>query len=366
MKITLYRDYPEEGWNSMDVYADNLLRSLRSYYPHDIVRDFVALPTLSRLFSKQKRKIRYFFRYVINPLFAPFYQRDVNIVVDQAQAHLLLVLNPKKTIVTCHDTIVPFWQEKHAHTFSLWTKIKFRVKHWRMRCLRRAAVILCVSQATKNRLIADLAIPTQKIVVIPEGVAPLFQPITNRGVLDAVCTQYHLPKTFFLHVGSNEKHKNIEYIFTLVSKIKHICFVKVGHPFTPTQQVCIKKLHIEKRVFHIGSLPTSDLPAVYSLAFCLVQPSFIEGFGLTVLEAMACGCPVFVSKDAALQALAGGAGISLTLSASRDIPYIQKILRDKTNLEQNKHMGILQAKKFTWEKTARATRVLCTTITSIS
>ncbi len=367
MSIALFRDLKEENWFSMNRYADALISNLKV--------NEVVVPrqdiTSSSVFNL------YYTRYLYYPLKARSQQGEVNHVVDHSYGHLVYALNPKKTVVTCHD-LNPL---KHEESWLNLQLFKYSVGG-----LKRAAKIISDSEATKTDLVKFLKISPSKIKVIPLGVEEKFRVIKDRGELDCVRSKFNLPhdRKVLMHVGGSAYNKNIEGVLRALSAltrkqfnhflsprserfassgsntIQQLSFLKVGSDFTNAQKSLIKKLGLEDSVKFLGAVPKEDLVAIYNLADVFVFPSFYEGFGLPVLEAMACGTPVVTSNTSSLPEVAGEAAF---LVDPHDVDAIAraitKVLHFHT-LEYGKYeelvqKGLERAKKFTWQKTAEET-----------
>lgn len=359
MRITIYRDYKEEGWESMQVYADNLAGSLRRLNIKLQVDEFVAHPTLSQYVARNNKLFRYVFRFAVNPFFAPWHQGDVNHIIDQANAHLLTVLDPQKTIVTCHDLIVPYWIMQHVRPQTYKKQIKRIGELWRINFLKKAAKIVAVSQATKDEIVNTLDIHPDKIVVIPEGVDNAFAPM-SAGAVRHIRLRYTIPKRYVLHVGTTHEYKNMEGLIKAVSLLrkqdKSIKLVKVGAPWTKDQHRLISRLSLTPHIIHLGFVSKKDLPGIYAGALCLIHPSRTEGFGFTVLEAMATGCPVVVSDIPALREMVGSAGIFINPGITGpDINKIGLLLRSKAKRSFFRKRGLIRSRMYSWSRTATLT-----------
>lgn len=341
----------------MDVYTDNLAWQVKQCVPDVVVTRYAAMQPFSSLFSKPHKFMRYCFRYCINPLLAPFHQGDINHIIDQSNAHLLHILDRKKTVITCHDLIVPLWQKENRVSFVPW--IRHQVKLWRIRSLRLAAHIIAVSAYTKQELMQKLSIPEAKITVIPEGVERIFCP-TSARLVSQIRKKYDFPKTFLLHVGSCAEYKNMEYLVRLFASLRKqypaLYLVKVGSAWTKDLQNLIDTMHVGDHIRTIPYVPREDLPRIYAAAVCLVHPSIVEGFGLTVLEAMACGCPVVVSDIPSHRELVGNAGVFFSLhTVSSGKEKIISVIENTAKRKQFVQKGISRARVFRWERTARLT-----------
>jgi len=355
--ITMFVDYPEEGFLSSQVYTDNLSSNLKKFF---FVDQYLPLNKLSKKLGYFNLKTRFLFRYFIYPLFAPFHQGEINHIIDQTYAHLLYFLDGEKTVVTVHDLDV--LRLKFIKWPTLRDKIMKYFYIWSVKALKKAAKIIAVSEDTKKDIVRFLQIPEEKIIVIPEGADSVFKRMKDKKKLKLVKNKYKLPEKFILHAGECWKYKNIEGILKIFGKIsekkdsKNLFFVKVNGTWSEEQRKLIEKLGIGKRIVKLPFVPPQDLAAIYNQAAVLLQLSFLEGFGLTVLEAMSCGCPVVVSDAPALKELVNDSGIIVNpLEEEKVITELRKMILNKKIRNIYIKKGLKRAKEFSWEKTARKT-----------
>jgi glycosyltransferase involved in cell wall biosynthesis len=355
MRITLFRDLKEENWPSMNRYANLLVRECKMQKSASGDSANLAKCKVNE-FTVERKNITpsnalnlYFTRYLYYPLKARKRQGDVNHIVDHSYGHLAYALDPSKTVVTCHD-LNPL---KHEESW-----LNLRLFKYSVGGLKKAARIISDSAATKKDLIKFLGIAPDKIRVIPLGVEEKFRVAEKQR-------KYDLPNgKIILHVGGSGYNKNVEGILNALSTINNqqsTIFVKVGSDFTGSQKSLIKKLCLEDRVKYLGQVSEDDLVALYNLADVFVFPSFYEGFGLPILEAMACGTPVVTSNCSSMPEVAGEAAIlvdpynveSIAEGISRVIYYhTTEYGKRPQRLVQR---GLERAKKFTWKRTAEET-----------
>jgi glycosyltransferase involved in cell wall biosynthesis len=221
-----------------------------------------------------------------------------------ATEHLLPRLEYTRSVFTLHDLIFQFDPDSHKPL-----NIAF-LKTLMPRFLKAADAIIAVSENTKRDAINLYGIPANKIHVIYEGVDPKFTPIADPDRLAQVRAKYHLPDRFILHVGTIEPRKNLPLLFEVAAQTKeHIVVAgKLGWLTDPILAK-VKELGVEDRVTFTGFIADDDLPALISTANVLALPSKYEGFGLPILEAMACGTPVVASNAASLPEVGGDAAL---------------------------------------------------------
>ena len=257
--------------------------------------------------------------------------------------HTLPIFKKTKTIVTIHDVIPLEFPDHYPPGLKGWLNL----------CLQGASLqsvkgVITDSHASVQAIRKYLLVPPEKLKLIYLAADEKFKPVKARN-------KYKLPDKFVLYVGDMNWNKNIPNLVKACEQINYPLVI-VGK-----QAAEIKKMdlnHTELRhlqevdwskVVRLGFVPDDDLVAIYNLASVYCQPSFAEGFGLPVLEAMACGTPVACSRTHSLPEIAGEAAEYFD---PQDISDIVRAVKKAVN---NKFDVISQAKKFSWEKTALET-----------
>ncbi len=230
------------------------------------------------------------------------------------------------------------------------------------RAVQSAEAIIAVSESTKCDLIAHTAAPAAKITVVYEAAGPAFRPVTDAAALAVVRQKYGLPEEFVLFVGTIEPRKNLATLLKAWSKIRISNFefrnslVIAGKPGWLYEETIAQARELGTAVQFIGGVLPEDLPALYSAARLFVLPSLYEGFGLPVLEAMACGTPVVCSHASSLPEVAGDAAL---LVEPHDVDglaaALQRALSDEALRRQMIARGLAQAARFSWAKAAQET-----------
>lgn len=265
-----------------------------------------------------------------------------NLDVLFVPAHTLPIIRKLglKTVVTVHDLGSQYLPQMHQ------LKQRLYLSFMQKRQLQGATKIIAVSKATKEDLVRKIGIDPQKISVIYEG-------------FDKRLFKYYnlKPKNYYLFIGTVQPRKNLERVIRAVSYTK-ANLVIAGQKGWLSDEIykLPKKLGIENRVKFLGYVPDEKLPKLYSGAIALVFPSLFEGFGLPILEAQACGCPVITSNVSSMPEIAGKGAILVNPYSVDDIKNAMLKLSMNHELKTKlTKLGLENIKRFSWEKCARET-----------
>jgi glycosyltransferase involved in cell wall biosynthesis len=226
---------------------------------------------------------------------------------------------------------------------------------------RKADHIVTVSCHSKNEIMQALGIPGSKITVIPCGVSEEFTPPSGFVESQDVATMLGIHSPFLLYVGNLKPHKNVATLlraFAQLRKDNKLChsLLIVGDDARWKQSVVdeCSRLGVRDCTIFVPRVSRSLLPRVYAAADLLVMPSTAEGFGLPVLEAMACGTPVVASRTASLPEVAGDAALYFDPASPEELAVqIDRILRSTELQGSLRNKGLQRAKQFTWRQSAR-------------
>ena len=347
MKAVLFRDHPAENWPSMDRYAESLFEGLQQVAAPNWRFGMPMPPALRSGAYGQLLN-----RAMLYLLWARQNQADVNHILDHSYGHLLFALDPARTIVTIHDVApLRYPGRRLGITGMLW--------RYAWRGLQRARHIIVVSQFSADEVKTWLDSPDMHISVVHQAVAPHFHPqppASNRSTRSQFTPEQG---RLLLHVGSAQVRKNLPTLLEALALLRKqdipAVLVQVGAQLTPTLQRLIIELDLQNAVYFQDKIAEDALVRLYAAADLFIFPSYYEGFGMPVLEAMACGTPVVAANTASLPEVVGDAGL---LTEPTPVALADAIARVLTTSELRKELrsrGLERASQFTWQETARKT-----------
>jgi glycosyltransferase involved in cell wall biosynthesis len=230
---------------------------------------------------------------------------------------------------------------------------------------RRAAAVLVPSASVSDDVHNFLGISRHSITVTPEGVDPAFQPLDQADCRRLARERYGLPEGYILSLGTREPGKNRGAVFWALRYLMdagadpHLAVVGQEAWGAGEERDAVQKLGLGEHVHFLGYVPQDDLPALYNAASVFVFPSLYEGFGLPVLEAMACGTPVVTSGVSALPEVAGDAAVLVDPNDAHAIAdAVNYIWSSPAEAERLRRAGLERAASFTWDACAEATLAL--------
>lgn len=231
------------------------------------------------------------------------------------------------------------------------------------RAVRRADQIIAVSHSTKNDLVRMLGVPEDRVTVIHEAAHPRMRPMPRDEALQRVQALYGVPDEFVLFVSTIEPRKNVGGLLKAYRRLRDDykltpALVLAGSPGWLSDEIhaLVAQVDLKQHTYFLGRVEAHDLPYLYNAARCLVHPAFYEGFGLTPLEAMACGTPVIVSNVSSLPEVVGDAGMLVDPLQDEEITVaLWRVLTDNTLREGLRMKGLQRAASFSWQRAAEQT-----------
>ncbi len=230
------------------------------------------------------------------------------------------------------------------------------------RVARKAGAIITVSNSARKDILRYLKVPKEKVRVVPGAASPSFRPITDATQLEAVRARHGLYDPYILYVGTIEPRKNLPRLVRAFASLKRRGLphklVIVGQSGWHTEPIFaeIERLELKSEIVFTGYVPFEDLPAIYTMAEVMAFPSLYEGFGLPVIEAMACGTPVVTSNTSSLVEVADSAALLVDpLSVEELETALHRFISDRCLRADLREKGLERAAHLTWEHTAQAT-----------
>ena len=276
----------------------------------------------------------------------PFYARG-GLLLNLCNAAPLFKRNQ---IVTIHDASVFATPNAYSYFFRTWYKILLTVLG------KTARKIMTDSSFSKTELIRYAGMDDRKIEVIALGAEHVFSTNTDETILK----RHEIGrKPFVLAVGSMNPNKNFDGIVRAIERLGDAPFdIVIAGGVNPRVFGSARPV-LPAAVKHLGYVNDGELRTLYEHASCFVYPSLYEGFGLPPLEAMACGCPVIVSRSASLPEVCGDAAVYCDPDDPKDIAEkITMLMNDSTLREKLRGKGMERARQFRWDRCARETAAL--------
>ena len=370
LRVALCNDFPEEQWPSMDRVARELVTEIARSHS-DVIDISPVCPPFARRassFCPDRRAAAFTFDRAVNRwwdyprrLTSMAASYDLFHVIDHSYAHLIHRLPPSRTVVTCHDldtfrSVLQPRDERRGALFRMGTR---RI----LQGLQSAAHVTCDTGAVRDELLGFDVLPPERVTVVPVGVGDGFTPDADPPADAAAARLVQSPSgaVEILHVGSTIPRKRIDVLLracaALAGAIPALHLVRVGGPFTREQRRLVADLGLAARISVVDFVSERTLAALYRRAALVLQPSEREGFGLPVLEAMACGTPVVASDLPVLREVGGAAVEYRPVGDVHAWAGAVRALVDERGLRPQQwlarqHAGRVRARCFTWRQFA--------------
>lgn len=316
LTVGVVADYAEEGWPSMDLAAELLDAALRHHAPGHAPA--LLRPRMPRAFGRVLRgrtglnADRLMARHLAYPRWLRRHGRGLDLyhVADHSYAHLVHALPAARTVVTCHDLdafrsiLDPAAQPRPAWFRAMSARV--------MGGLRNAAHVVCDSDAVRDELLSHGVLPAERVTTVPLPAHPDFSAAADEAA-DAKAARLLGPADGIdlLHVGSTVPRKRIPLLLKAFAELAPVVprarLVRVGGALEPEQRRIAAEHGIADRIVELPFLDRRTLAAIYRRAALVVYPSEREGFGLPLVEAMACGAPILAADLAVFREVAADA-----------------------------------------------------------
>jgi glycosyltransferase involved in cell wall biosynthesis len=371
LRVAICFDFPEEQWRSMDRVAAELVQGLRRNHAGTIevtplVPRFVR--RAGSLGSLGRGRTGLNIDRVLNRLWdypqhvgAITGKYDVFHVIDHSYSQLVHRLPPGRTVVTCHDLDTFRSVLRPADEPRPWL-FKAMTRHV-LAGLQRATRVTCDTAAVRDELTACGIVPADRAVVARVGVGPDYSSTPDP---DRDCEADRLigapnGSVVVLHVGSTIPRKRIDVLLKICGQIRHriqnLHLVRIGGDFTSEQRKLVREVGMDGRVSNLGFVDDKTLAAIYRRAALALLPSDREGFGLPLIEAMACGTPILASDLPVLKEVGGSvieycAPGSVPMWSTRVLDLLNERREAPERWHARREAGLARARRFSWAQFA--------------
>jgi glycosyltransferase involved in cell wall biosynthesis len=256
-----------------------------------------------------------------------------------------------KSIVTVHDLIFLRYPQYYKPIDRLIYRLKFKY------ACRKADKIIAASQCTKRDVVSFFNIPEKKIDVVYQGCHPNFRRKVSEEKKNEIIKKYNLPEVFLLNVGSIESRKNILVTVKALKNIPesvHLVVVGKSTPYQLDVENYARTSGVDSRLHLLNNVPFSDLPALYQSASLFIYPSFFEGFGIPVIEALTSDIPVIAASGSCLEESGGPDSVYINPCNEEEWAYkIKEILNNNSLSQKMIEAGKEYVKRFSEENIAK-------------
>jgi len=358
MRVVIAGTMPEP---SIDVHTIGVVAGLKAVRPDwEIIA--IKPAAIDRSSSSLSVRIwKYYERFWHFPRMIAQQKADIFHIIEPCEGHLVYHLKKKQkqvpVVVTCHDLINFYYRDNVQNSVKLPIVSSGAWEH-SVKGMKYADHIISVSAATAKDTTELLGIEPARITVAPNAVDTSFRPasLTEKA---AIRQKYGISpdKICLLTVGSIHPRKNTDNILKavkiLVERGFPLHFLKAGAEFSSEQKHFIASHGLHQHISYIGKPDKSTLIQIYGTADILLTPSVGEGFGMTILEAMACGTPVVTSNTSAMPEVAGDAGVLVDPKDPESIADGVCLLhQDPIYYQELVKRGLVRVKPYTWDNTA--------------
>ncbi|MBZ5497275.1 MAG: glycosyltransferase family 4 protein [Acidobacteriia bacterium] len=227
---------------------------------------------------------------------------------------------------------------------------------------RKASAIITISHSARRDILRVLKVPAQKVHVVYAAAADEYRMIEDAAELERARRKYRLDTPFFLAVSTVEPRKNLSGLIKALAKLRRrgrkeqlILAGQLGWRYRPLLRQ-IEQSGLKDTVRLLGYVPDRDLPAIYNLARAVAFPSFYEGFGLPIVEAMACGTPVLTSNRSSMAEVGEGAALLVDPSSEDEIEQgMLRLVTEESLRAELRAAGLARAAQFSWARAAEET-----------
>lgn len=348
-KIVINCSILNESPAGLGVYTKNVITELNKFRKNRILSPVdingIEVEKINKYVSPDYKKFGGMMRFLWTQFILPFKVKRNEIIYHPFQ--YVSLFTRAKQVLTIHDFIPLIYPAVAQHQ-------NIYYKYCMPLILKKADKIVCISENTKKDLLNYYKVKEEKISVIYNGYdEELFN---CKNINDKILEKYNINYDYMIMVGASYPHKNLELALNAIKELKRDCkLIVVGKDskYILKLKAMAKELNIEDKLNFIGYVPDEDLPSLYHYAKAFVYTTLYEGFGLPILEAMACGTVVLCSDNSSLPEVYGDSALVFKDNNARDLEKkMEMILSDEELRKTLIDKSLENIKKFSWKKTA--------------
>jgi glycosyltransferase involved in cell wall biosynthesis len=338
-----------------ETYARNLIRELSARGDADLEYVFYHLDGVETPPWRGQSRVVAGHPLVRIPLVFPWALRRDRVDVAHFQ-YVMPPVSPCRAVVVIHDISY----EDHPEYFNPIEALRMK---WSIRgSARRAAHVLTLSEFSKQQIVERYRVPPARVTVTPAAASSAFRALPAAAV-DETLARLGVRRPFVVAVGNVQPRKNLELLMRAYARLRRADriphdLVLVGQPAFRGSAILdtARALGIEAFVRHTGYVAEDDLVALYNGADVFAYPSLYEGFGLPIVEAMACGTPVITSNVTSLPEVAGEAALLVDPKSEDEVAAaLDRLLNDPALRAKMRDLGTARSREFTWRRMADET-----------
>ena len=349
-KIVINSSILHERPTGLGVYTKNIVKeiynkdkSIRVLSPVDI--EGIKVEKITKYVKPSYKKLGGLCRLLWTQLVLPFKVKKSSVIYHPFQ--YLSFFSRAKQIITIHDFIPLYYPDVAKHQ-NRYYKIMMPI------LLKKAHKIIAISENTKNDIMKFYNINEDKIEVIYNGYD--HELFNTKNINNDVLNKYNINYDYFIMVGASYPHKNLEIAIKAIKEIHHECkLIIVGKdsPYIVKLKELARELGVEEKINFIGYVPDEDLPSLYNKSKAFLYTTLYEGFGLPILEAMACDTVVITSNNSSLPEVYGDSALIFENNNYLDLKDKMEVILKDNALRMELIEGSREnIKRFSWENTA--------------
>jgi glycosyltransferase involved in cell wall biosynthesis len=356
LRVAILHNYRDEQQPSMRLYAERLGEALqRRHVAVTRVRPPGVVPEPWRRRSAVWAKLdAYLGRFVVYPRLLRGIDADIVHVADHGEGYLIGSLDPRRTVVTCHDVVLLALAAGRIGGAPI-PQLALQLFRISLEFVKRAAAVVADSLSTKRDLISLAGVAPEKISVVHPGLNQGF--VHDRAGGAAFRRRLQLGDGLLVLQIGRGFYKNVLGVLRVLHRLRRdgldVRLIRVGRALGGEERALAEKLDVASSIVELAAVPDEDIPALYNAVDLLLFPSLYEGFGWPPLEAMASGTPVVCSRAGSLDEIVGDAALTA------DPEDIDALTRHAAAVLTNEKLrtalvarGLAQAARFSWDRTA--------------